>query len=414
MNQATQSHAALRPLTNGFAARNVWRVVIADDESLPAELLRRILVRLGYTVVGIAQNGTELLQLTRQERPDVVVMDLRMPEMDGWTAMAELTRELATPIVVVSALDDRESLEQAVSAGASAFLTKPVRADDLERALELAVARAQELQESHKWRAEAERSVATQAELARTTRELTGLRAQLADAGRRAAVSSLAYNLTHEINNALTPIIGNAQLLSLSYGEDADAVERVNQIVQSARRIADWIGWFQQLVASDMEERITFSLNGVLRDTLALYRERFERLGIQVTVELDDALPALQGQPAHLQQVWMTLLQNALDGLRGGGTLQASTQYLADERAVLATLTDSGVGIASEGLPHVFEPEYAPRRVEGSGSRLDWGFFAVQQIIHAHGGTIAIVSPPEGKSCGTQVRFTLPLNAASA
>ena len=152
--------------------------------------------------------------MTRQLLPDVVVMDLRMPVMDGWTAMAELTREPLAPVVVVTALDDREAIEQAVLAGASGYLTKPVREDDLERTLELAIARFADLQDIRRLRTETEESRRAQTiqleELEQRIQELRDVQAQLASAARRAALTSLAHGLAHEINNALTPIMGNA------------------------------------------------------------------------------------------------------------------------------------------------------------------------------------------------------------
>lgn len=397
---------------NNIPGNPVWRVVIAEDEALPAELLKRTLIRLGHTVVGSAQNGVEAIALTRELRPDVVVMDLRMPVMDGWTAMAELRRDGLTPIVVVSALDDRESLEQAVVAGASAFLTKPVREDDLERALELAIARFQDLQEIRKWRADAERYASEQAaqtqELERVILELREAQLQLVSAARRAAVASLAHGLAHEINNALTPIIGNAQIIKMLYERDPEAVERTQQIIEHAQRIASWTASFRQVTTGSSHEAIPFSFNGIVRDVMGLYGERFQRLGIDVTCELDDSLPVMQGHADQLQEVWMSLVQNAVEALRNGGTVTIRTLHDPANTQVIATITDSGVGISAEHLPHVFEPGFTTRG-EGHGSSLGWGLFTVKQVVQAHFGSVGITSPGENGTQGTTVRMVLPL-----
>lgn len=397
---------------NPFPVNPVWRVVIAEDEALPAELLKRTLIRLGHTVVGSAQNGLEAIALTRELRPDVVVMDLRMPVMDGWTAMAELRREVLTPIVVVSALDDRESLEQAVVAGASAFLTKPVREDDLERALELAIARFHDFQEIQKWRADAERFASEQAaqtqELERVIQELRDAQLQLVSAARRAAVASLAHGLAHEINNALTPIIGNAQILKMLYERDAEAVERTQQIIEHAQRIANWTASFRQVTTGGSNEAIPFSFNGIVRDVMGLYAERFQRLGIELTIDLDESLPVMQGHADQLQEVWMSLVQNAVEAMRNGGTVIIRTEHLPDHAQVVATISDSGIGIAADVLPHVFEPGFTTRG-EARGSSLGWGLFTVKQVVQAHFGTVAIASPAENDSRGTTVRITLPV-----
>lgn len=400
---------------NAFPANPVWRVVIAEDEALPAELLKRTLIRLGHIVVGSAQNGVEAIAMTRELHPDVVVMDLRMPVMDGWTAMTELRRDRLTPIVVVSALDDRESLEQAVVAGASAFLIKPVREDDLERALELAIARFQDFQEIQKWRADAEHFAARQTaqtqELERVIQELREAQLRLVSAARRAAIASLAHGLAHEINNALTPIIGNAQIIKMLYERDPEAVERTQQIIEHAQRIANWTASFRQVTTDSSHEAIPFSFNGIVQDVIGLYGERLQRLGIQLASDLDESLPVMQGHADQLQEVWMSLVQNAIEAIRNGGSILIRTQNDAANAQVIATITDSGTGIAAEHLPHVFEPGFTTHSPEGHSSSLGWGLFTVKQVVQAHFGTATIASPAENSSHGTTVCIVLPVHS---
>lgn len=389
-----------------------WRVVVAEDEVLPAELIKRMLNRLGHTVVGSAQNGIEAIELVRAQRPDIVLMDLRMPLMDGWTAMGELGRDLIAPVVVVSALDDRESLEQAVEAGASGFLTKPVREDDLERAMELAVARFDDLQEIRKWRADAEERAEaqrSQAEaLARALDELRETQLQLMMAARRAAMASLARSLTHEINNALTPIIGYAQMIELLHPGDTETVERLRHIVEHARRIASWTAAFRQLSVGARRERIPFSLNGIVQDVLHLYRERFARLGIAVSADLNRNVPMMSGYPEELQEVMISLIQNSVEAMSSGGTLLVESGFVEPDMVHLA-ITDSGTGIRPADLPHVTEPGFSTKRLLGTDNSLGWGLFTASQIIRAQQGALEITSPLEGDSHGTTVRIRLPV-----
>lgn len=393
---------------------HVWRVVIAEDEALPAEMLTRTLIRLGHVVVGSAQNGVEAVALTRQHQPDVVVMDLRMPMMDGWTAMAELTRDMLTPIVVASALDDRESLEHAVLAGASAFLTKPVREDELERALELAVARFADLQELRRLRAEAEQRVQAQAaqlrELESAMQALREAQLQLASAARRAAVTSLAHGLAHEINNALTPILGNAQIIALLHAADPETVERTQQIMEHARRIAGWTASFRQVTTGSDHAQIEFSFNGIVREVLALYAERFDRLGIVVSPNLDETLPVLNGHPDQIHEALMMLVQNAVEALPGGGEIEFTTRWDEANETLVAKLSDTGVGIAKKNLPRVFEPGFTTKGDAG-GALLGWGLFTARQIIRAHYGDLQIVSPAENTTRGTTLHIQLPCRA---
>lgn len=412
MNFSLRDAESLRALAPTPGGQPIWRVVIAEDEALPAELLKRTLVRLGHLVVGNAQNGVEAIAMTRQLQPDIVIMDLRMPVMDGWTAMSELTRDALAPIVVVSALDDRESLEQAVFAGASAFLTKPVREDDLERALELAVARFTDLREIRHLRIEAEARERVSAEqlreLQRVIQELREAQLQLVSAARRAAVTSLAHGLAHEINNALTPIIGNAQIIALLHDPDPETVERSRQIIEHARRIAGWTASFRQVTTVSAQEPIPFSFNGIAREVLGLYAERLQRLGILAQSDLDDSLPVMYGYPDQIQETLMILLQNAVEAIKGGGEIRLATRHDPTLASVEATLSDSGVGIAPEHLALVFEPGFTTKG-GATNALLGWGLFTAKQIVKTHRGTIEISSPPASASQGTTVRIVLPL-----
>lgn len=403
--------------TSSAAARtHPWRVLIAEDEALPADLLKRMLIRLGHLVVGTAQNGLEALQLARETTPDVVIMDLRMPVMDGWTAMAELTRNMFMPIVVVSALDDRESLEQAVIGGASGFLTKPVREDDLERALELAIARCADLKEIRQLRAEAEYRAQQQAaqlqELEHALGALRDAQLQLASAARRAAVTSLAHGLAHEINNALTPIIGNAQLIALLHATEAETVDRTTQIIQHAQRIAGWTASFRQVTTGGKREPMDFSWNQIVRETFALYRDRFQRLSITSHIDLDEQCPAMQGHPDQIQEALMMLLQNAVEAMPGGGEIEFASTYDGSQNAVTAHLSDTGVGILPEHLPLVFDAGFTTKNTASSAS-LGWGLFTARQIVQAHHGEIQIASPAAGRTRGTTVSLFLPLHLPS-
>ena len=117
------------------------RLVIADDESIIRMGLKETLVSLGYLVVGEAGDGLSAINLTRELRPDLVVMDIRMPKMDGITAAKLLTDEQLAPVLLLTAFVDREQVDQAGAAGVMSYLIKPFRDSDLAPAIELAVAR---------------------------------------------------------------------------------------------------------------------------------------------------------------------------------------------------------------------------------------------------------------------------------
>jgi len=123
------------------------RVLIAEGEDGAAELTRIELQAIGLTVVGRASDGQEALEQVRRLRPTVVVLDLALPETDGVHPAAAIQDDFETPVIALSAQNGAESLAKAASVGASALVIKPARADELERAIIIAVARQIELRE---------------------------------------------------------------------------------------------------------------------------------------------------------------------------------------------------------------------------------------------------------------------------
>lgn len=126
------------------------RVVIADDESLICMNLREMLTNLGYLVVGEAGDGRSAVNLARELRPDVVLMDVRMPDMDGVEAAKVLTAERIAPVVLLTAYSEKDLVQRAKDAGVVGYLVKPIQEADLAPAIEIAISRFVEFRELEK------------------------------------------------------------------------------------------------------------------------------------------------------------------------------------------------------------------------------------------------------------------------
>jgi two-component system, response regulator PdtaR len=123
------------------------RVIIADDESIIRMDLKEMLTALGYLVVGEVGDGRSAVNLAREVRPDLVIMDVKMPDMDGIEAASVLTSEKIAPVLLLTAFGQRELIERAKEAGVVGYLVKPFRESDLTPAIEVALARFSEFKE---------------------------------------------------------------------------------------------------------------------------------------------------------------------------------------------------------------------------------------------------------------------------
>jgi AmiR/NasT family two-component response regulator len=117
------------------------RIIIADDESIIRMDLREMLSNLGYLVIGEVGDGRSAVNLARELRPDLVVMDIKMPDMDGIEAAKILTEEKIAPVLLLTAYSQRELVGRAREAGVVGYLVKPFRESDLSPAIEVALAR---------------------------------------------------------------------------------------------------------------------------------------------------------------------------------------------------------------------------------------------------------------------------------
>jgi response regulator NasT len=123
------------------------RILIADDESLIRIHLRELLVKIGYDVVAEAANGAIAIDLVRKTRPDVVLMDIKMPDSDGLDAARQIVQARLAPVVLLTAFTDDELVSAARTAGVSGYIVKPVRETELAPVIEIALARFTELEE---------------------------------------------------------------------------------------------------------------------------------------------------------------------------------------------------------------------------------------------------------------------------
>jgi len=127
--------------------RKPIRILIAEDDFMVSKSITQMLNGVGYEQVGLASNGEEAVEMTRSLQPDVILMDIKMPKLDGLQAARQIQENSPTPIVILTAYDSQELVKEASKSGVGAFLLKPPEAFEIEKAVTIAMARHNDLME---------------------------------------------------------------------------------------------------------------------------------------------------------------------------------------------------------------------------------------------------------------------------
>jgi AmiR/NasT family two-component response regulator len=122
------------------------RIVVADDEPDMRDYFRKLLPRLGHQVVALAANGRELVEQCRAHQPDLVITDIKMPELDGIDAALEIYKQRPVPVILVSAFHDAELIERAEADHIQGYLVKPIKPPDLEPVIALTMRRFEQFE----------------------------------------------------------------------------------------------------------------------------------------------------------------------------------------------------------------------------------------------------------------------------
>ena len=238
----------------------------------------------------------------------------------------------------------------------------------------------------------------------RQYQELERANQQLFHAAKLASVGQLADGIAHEINNPAGIILTRSEYLA-SVVKDGDGLngiqEDIEVIRRQARRIAEIVGGlltFSRPSALQMQE---LDLNSLVTECLALLSPKFYARNIQVHCSLDKALPVVSADPNRLEQVFVNILNNAIEAMPQGGQVTVATGVRTGKE-VCVRVSDTGEGIAAEDLEKVFDPFFTtkqPGRGTGLGLSVSYG------IVRDHKGRIEVASSPRQ---GTTFQVILP------
>jgi two-component system, NtrC family, sensor kinase len=221
------------------------------------------------------------------------------------------------------------------------------------------------------------------------------MEAQLVQSGKLAAIGEMAAGIAHELNNPLTAILGNAQLLLRSVPKDDRSYKLLSDIYLCGKRCKTII---QNLLTFSRQDEYMFedcSVNEAVEQVLGLVGDQIKKQNIMIQKKLDDSIEFIEGNVQQIGQIILNFLINAKDALEDMNlpkkviTIETKSILENEKRWVLLSVKDNGKGISEQHLQEIFNPFFTTKR-PGKGTGL--GLSVSLGIAEAHGGTIEVIS----------------------
>ena len=373
------------------------KILIVDDVPDNRRLLAHLVKGQGYEA-SVAFSGRQALELAAAERPDVILLDVMMPGMDG----IEVCRRLKAdedlrniPVILVTAKDADEDVVRGLDAGADDYVAKPFNRKVLAARLRSAI------------------------RLKQSCDAVIRTNEQLREAQKLEAVGLLAGGIAHEFNNLLQVIGGYTTCAMEGLSPQEQRYEDLQQVRTATDRATaltrQLLGFSRRRILQPDNVDPNQLVGDLARMLQTLVGDR-----ISVEVALREDIGTVYADPGELQQALLNLCLNARDAMPSGGTLLLSTERvilsealweprfeIEPGRYVVFGVADTGQGISAAVRQHIFEPFFTTKEV-GKGTGL--GLAMVYGMVQQHKGAIHVYSEP-GK--GTTFKVYLPSGGKS-
>jgi signal transduction histidine kinase len=360
-------------------------VLIVDDEAIQRLTARTYLEAAGFDVFEVAC-GEDCLPCARRERPDLIILDVLMPGIDGFDVCRLIRSDpdlMHTPILMVTALEDEDSIQRAFAAGATDFLSKPITWSLLAYRVKFTL-RLSSVEQS--------------------IREAL----RLAETASRAKSAFLA-NMSHELRTPLNAIIGFSDFMRSGKLTALSSIEYAGHIYDSGTHLLQIVTDILDLSRveagmAEIREEI-LEIAPLIRASTLLVSERAASQQIELRVSYADPIPHIRADPVRLKQILINMLSNAVKFTPLRGKIYVHAEQNA-KGGISVIVRDTGIGMAPEQIPKIQQPfvqldDVLTKRYEGTGL----GVPLALAMTKLHGGSLEFESRP---GVGTTVTLTLP------
>jgi signal transduction histidine kinase len=398
----TPLQETLKPVETARNGHNLPKALVADDEPDMLRFLKSQLVQ-NYEVLE-AVDGQQAIEKASQFLPDIILLDMMMPEKDGLQACRELRERTSTqsiPIIMLTARADEETKLAALAAGASDFLPKPFSTTELH-------VRIKNLVESHQYQSKLSKQNMA---LESTIEQLKETESQLVQTEKLASLGRMSAGIIHEINNPLNFATTGLYTLRnkgkyLAVEQQADYAEVLKDVEEGIKRVKTIVSDLRMFTHPETESRDQVEVVEVIGSALRfLANEWKDRVDIEQTMNPHLTVWANKNKLIH---VFTNLLQNSLDALKtkefkDGEKPKITIDGTMNNGRSILRVRDNGPGIDQQHLDKIFDPFFTTKDV---GEGMGLGLSICYRIIQECDGRIS-VKTESGKYCEFTLEFPL-------
>ena len=361
-------------LTSPFAGA---KILVVDDQPINIRLLQRKLERHNLEVL-VAKNGPECLDVVKEVIPDLILLDVMMPEMDGIETCRRLKQNPETesiPIIFVTAKSSKEGKIEGLGVGAIDYITKPIDLDET-------IAR-----------------VHTQLRFQQIYRENIELQERLSESRRSAAVGAITQGIAHNLNNLLGVIVGYLDLMKTGMDNTALVKRSVESVDKSVNRVVDIVRQLSSLAHQDHVDCHPVPLKKLIKNASERFKENQASIWSEIILEVGDSVTdqlSINTNPELFETVLLALLNNAAEaygddfGITRRVRVEADNISVGGRDTALIRVHDQGLGLDSEIEDTLFEPFVSSKTHVGCGM----GLSVARHTIRTLGGDL-LVTPNE-------------------
>jgi len=372
-------------------------VLLIDDNPTNLGVVVDYLEESGLKII-TAKNGEMGLKRAHFAKPDIILLDVMMPGIDGFETCRRLKADDTTkdiPVIFMTALDNTEDKVKGFEMGGVDYVTKPIQHEEVLARLTTHLS-IRDLTKN--LNAKIEELTQTRQELTQNVEDLKQTRQELVQSEKMASLGRLVAGFAHELNTPLGVVVGSASLLQTEAKKINDLMEQeevdedellsaINSIDEGAtltlsniERAAHLVSSFKRTaVDQTADEMRTFHVHEVINDTITTLHSLFKKTHIDIQVDCPNDLKVVS-LPGALEQILTNLLMNSqihgFDEGQNAGNINLNVQFDGDHLHL--EYADTGKGIPQENLAKIFEPFFTTHRAHG-GSGL--GMYICYNIV---------------------------------